>query len=488
MADFGSPIAQNVNPVGQGVQTLSGLLGIKQQQQALQTGAYQQQSAQAEAQQQQQTAGQRAGIAHFMSNFDPTKHVGEDGTLNLDEVLTDPKLRQAAGDQFPALMQQMVGVKQSQLAAKQQLANLNDTLRNQFSSTVGSLRTDPDVVKDTSAGRQKVQKALDDFAETGGPDAARVANTYGQVISHAPPGKLTQVLSNFQLQAMDAATQTGKQAPVLTNTGAQQVNVNPQAAGGNLGGTPPITNQLPPGASVVTDSFGRQFILNPQRNQVTPVGQGGGAEFQQPVAGQQQIMQDIDNVRKNTDVIAPVNRNINQHLLQLSSETSTGPGTQTVQKIAAALHLPSGSNYQQIDAYLNRQAAISASAMGVPNTNAGLAASERATGTTEYTPQALQEKVKFADALNSGAMAYRQGLDRAVGTGATPNLCNYQKFRSAWAQNFDPDVYRAEDALRRGDQAELAGIKKRLGPKGMQELATKSANLRQLENGVIPGG
>ena len=80
MPDFGSPVAQNTNvQPGQMVQTLSGLLGLKQQQLALQGQA-------AEVQQQQQTAGQRAGIASFMSTFDPTKHVGADGTLDLDNV------------------------------------------------------------------------------------------------------------------------------------------------------------------------------------------------------------------------------------------------------------------------------------------------------------------------------------------------------------------------------------------------------------------
>jgi hypothetical protein len=160
--------------------------------------------------------------------------------------------------------------------------------------------------------------------------------------------------------------------------------------------------------------------------------------------------------------------------------------TATVQKLAAAAGLRSGSSYQEINAYLERQAAASAAAMGVPHTNAGLAASQSATGTTEYTPAALQEKVKFADAVNSGAMAYREGLDNAIGTGDVPNLKSYQKFRSAWAKNFDPDVYRADDAIRRGDTAELNSLKQRLGSQGMKVLAQKSANLRALENGQIP--
>jgi hypothetical protein len=208
---------------------------------------------------------------------------------------------------------------------------------------------------------------------------------------------------------------------------------------------------------------------------------------QSPVAARQQALDQeaVAHVREAGDA-APQNRNINQQLLQLSAATKTGPVTATLQKLAAVANLPSGSRYQEINAYLDRQAATQASAMGVPHTNAGLAASQTATGTTEYTPQALQEKVKYADALNSGAMAYREGLDKAVGTGGTPNLQKYQAFRSAWARNFDPDIYRVEDAQRRGDNAELNAITARLGAKGKRALMIKSANLRALENGQIP--
>lgn len=208
---------------------------------------------------------------------------------------------------------------------------------------------------------------------------------------------------------------------------------------------------------------------------------------QSPIALEQQKMNlaALEQARSAGDQ-APNNRNINQQLLQLSATTDTGPGTAAWQKGMAALQMPSGSRYQEINAYLDRQAATQATAMGVPHTNAGLAASQTATGTTEYTPQALQEKVKYADALNSGTMAYREGLDKAVGTGGTPNLQKYQSFRSAWAKNFDPDIYRVEDAQRRGDSAELNAIRTRLGSRGMKVLAQKSANLRALENGQVP--
>ena len=279
----------------------------------------------------------------------------------------------------------------------------------------------------------------------------------------------------------------------------------------NRTGAPAIgvaRQQLAPSGDIVSDSYGNKFVWNKQTNTLKPIGTGGvtkattgttpannapaktsspstPVKFQQPVAGQDQILQDVENARAVGDQ-APINRNINQHLLQLSSETKTGPGTQTISKLAGVLNLPQGANYQDINAYLDRQAALSARQMGVPHTNAGLAASQSATGTTEYVPAALQEKVKFADALNSGAIGYRQAQDKIIGTGPTPDLTKYQAFRAAWAKNFDPDIMRAEDAIRRGDNDELNSLRKRLGASGMKTLHQKSANLRLLENGTIP--
>ena len=67
MANFGAPVAQdvNVNPSG-GIQTLAGLLSLQQQKQQLQTGAYQQQSAQADAIQKQQAAQEMQAAVPLM--------------------------------------------------------------------------------------------------------------------------------------------------------------------------------------------------------------------------------------------------------------------------------------------------------------------------------------------------------------------------------------------------------------------------------------
>jgi hypothetical protein len=497
MADFGAPVAQNVNVnAGGGLDMLSKLLNAKQAQQNLQTGAIQQQGLQAEVQQQQQTAKQRSAQASFFQDWDPTQHVGDDGTLDLNSAFADPKLRKAAGDQFPDIAQKLIQVKQGQLTAKGQLAQLNGAVLDQFGKVVGGLREDPDVRADNAAGRGKVGTAMAEFGSMGGPDAQRIASIYGGGLMHAPPGKLWNGVNALQLQAMDAATQAGKQVQGYVSNGAELLPNNPQAAGGTQ--APPIPLRIPPGAVYQTDANGRVFQVNPQNPGAPTLIGGGGAPpapggrsaapssgFVQPVSGQQEAVQDINNARGAATTLQ-IARNANAHLLSLSQDTLTGPVSAWSGKAAAALGLPQGSGLQEIDAYLQRSAMAQAQAL--PHTNAGLESAQKMMGTTSYTPQALQEKVKFADALNSGALAYTKGLNAAVGTGPNPDLSHYNAFRTAWAQNFDPDVYRWEDAQRRGDKAEQQAIRTRLGPKGIQALAQKSHNLAQLEQGVIPGG
>lgn len=488
MPDFGSPVAQgiNVNP-NQAVQTLSGLVGLQQQKQALETGAIQQQGIAADVQQKQQQNQELQALAQFTHNAskDPSFHK-QDGSLDVE------KFQREAAAVAPVYGQAYIGQATSNANAmldnRKALLGLSNEQRKTIGSYFGAVAANPSATpEDFMDAVEKARSVSDDPGYQRAVD--RTLMWFPQVHSLPTEQAATAIRQHARGIAMQTnAPNVDQSSPAVQMVQGQQglvpTNVNPQAPGGVAPVGPTQSQGVAPGAQVVKDAYDNSYVYDPQKNTVTPIGAGKGG-FQQPVANQPQVLHDIESARAIGDT-APTNRNINQHLLQLSSETSTGPGTQTVQKVAAAIGLPSGSSYQEIGAYLDRQAAMSARQMGVPNTNAGLAAAQTASGTTEYTPQALQEKVKFADALNSATIAYRQGLDRAVGTGPQPNLKSYQQFRSAWAQNFDPDIFRVEDAQRRSDKAELDSIRKRLGPSGMATLAQKSANLRQLENGQIP--
>jgi hypothetical protein len=493
MADFGSPVV-SPNPVGTGLSTLSDLMNLKRSQQALEIGQNTLQSTTAEAQQATQKNQELQALAAFtrQASQDPAYH-NPDGSLNVQKFQNDASARAPTYGQ--AYIGQMTSNANAMVDNRKALLGLSNEQRRTIGGYFGAVAANPNATPNDFVDAADQARAVSDD-----PGYQRAID---RMLMSAPPVATLptgQASAAIRQHARGIAMQTGaadtaESGPTVSMVQGPQglvpTNVNPQAPGG-VGQVGPTQSQgVAPGAQILKDAYENQYVFDPQTHRVVPVGgngggsQGSGPGFRQPVANQPQVLQDVENARAIGDH-APAVRNVNDQLLQLSSQTSTGPGTQTVQKLAAAAGLPSGARYQEITAYLDRQAALSARQMGVPNTNAGLAASQSATGTTEYTPQALQEKVKFADALNSGAMAYRQGLDKAVGTGPKPDLSKYQAFRGAWAQNFDPDVFRVEDAQRRGDKVELATLKQRLGPQGMATLAQKSANLRMLENGQIP--
>lgn len=538
MADFGAPIIdpRGTNTAGNAVQLLSGVLGIKQQQQALQTGA-------AQLQQEQQTAQQRAGIAKFFNDYDLTQHVGADGTINLDDALTNPQLRAAAGDKFPEVIGQLLNVKQNQLAAKQSLVNLNDTTRKQFGDVLGGLRDDPDVVAGNDVGKQKASLALGQWAATS-PEAAKAAQIYGPALENTPPNKLRQAISNVQLQAMDASTQAGRQAPALQSTGARFVNVNPQAAGGNVAEGGGLAAEVGPGVSTFTDQAGNMWALNPQNpGQAIRVGQGGTlpgtttqtapstrqsatAEFtrrvrggEQPtkelwdevvgalhggrdpinaavgapqpgerppinVPGQEDVNNSIKAAREASAQVG-VNRDVNKRILALSQDAITGPGSGWMTKLAVAAGMPAGASTQELGAFLDRQAALAANSMGLPHTNMGIETAANFTGNPSYDAKVIRDKTLFADALNTGAQAYRKGMEAVLGSAQNPNYAGYQKYRAEWADAFDPQAFAYLNAKKNGDAAEAAKIEKFEGEKGMKDLRAKLGKLKNLIDGKL---
>lgn len=478
---------------------MSGILGLQQQRQALQTG-------QQILQQEQFKTAQQQGVQSFFQNWDPSEHVGDDGTTDLDSAVQSAQFK-AAGNAKPAIMQSLLDIKNKQLGAKQSLASLNSDLTKQFGTAVGALASDPDVKADktdpatgVNAGRAKIAQFISNFGKLS-PDAARVAAIYGGVAQHIPPGKLGNAVAALQLQAQSASEQQAAQfqKPGAINTGAQQVltTIDPRTGIQTPTGQV-VTNQLPPGVSVLTDANGRQYRYNQQTGQIEgQVGQppAGGTQgqsgFTQPVPNQQAIQQMIEDTRR-ADADYGVNRHVNEQILRLSKDTATGPGTDIWHHALGAIAGPAGANnvadYQTIGAYLDRQAALSAKQMGLPDTNAGLATAASLSGTTGYQPKALQTKVNLTDALVEGAHQFREGLDKVVGTGPNQDLSKYQVYRNAWAANFDPNVYRLENAVRRHDTEEIQELKKELGPQGLQALRAKRQNLMALSQGHIPGG
>lgn len=474
-------------PVGLGIRSpdvlskFSQLLQIKQQQQALR-------AAKAEAQMQEQQAAQRAAIAAY----DWDRHIGADGTIDI-QSMNDPQLRAAAGDQYLDIVARAIDQKEKQLQNKRTMMSLRGDQIEALGQALGPLVSDPEIAEDPQKGLQKVNRALAQYAEAYGDDVLPVIAAYAPTLKNLPPGRLPTALRSFQLQAMDVAQQKVAQSPEYLQRGGSVVNVNPMAA---TDVQKEITMSLPPGAQIVTDVAGRQYMLNPQTNKVTPVGEGrsGGRQpvslsaspsqvFEQPTyQGQEKDVErfqdEVNRTRAATDNTG-LQRNTNAEILRLSKNTQTGPGTAAWR--ASKVGGIAGDDYQQLGKLLEKSAIANMQAMGGPPSDGRLEAAAAANGSTKFNPGALQAVTKFNDATNTGLDWYRRGMDAAVGT-KSPKYTNLPDFKSAWSKNFDVDVFRYENAVRDGDQEEIEKIRHELaGNKARaKELQEKSRNLRKL--------
>lgn len=459
---------------------LSQLLQIQSQRQALAGQA-------AEVQMTQQTARQRAALA----NYDFGKHVGEDGTVDLNSLTTDPELRAAAGDLYLEVLSHAANAKQQQLEAKSKLFSLRGEQVSALGQMITPLLSDKDVAEDNEKGRQKLNDAWIQYGQLYGEEALPVLQAYANPLRNIPQGKLPQALRMIQMQAMDVEKQRQARLPVLVNRGGEFGNINPDIA---VDAPSRMSVTLPPGASIVTDQKGAQFVFDPQRNTVSPVGTGRGAGpssspsqpvFQQP----SYVGQEADIRAAQTEVAsvraaaqeAPLNRNIYGNILGLLKEgTKTGPLVSYLQntKIGGQVF---GDNYQELGKFLEKNALANMAAMGGPPSDARLSAASAANGSTEFNPKALRAVTEFNYATNTALEKFREGMDKAVGV-RNPDYSRLPEFKAAWAANFDVDVFRLENAVAEGDKKAQQEILSGLSPSRRRELAQKMRNLDALSN------
>lgn len=133
-----APVAQdvNINP-GQGIQTLSGLLGLKQQQLALQTGAAELQSQQAAA----TVAGINARQTQALSQIDWRKWNKPDGTYDIAGATT--AAQQAAPNLWPEFIGRLSDTQQKGTAARKAFYDLNQDYQDTVRAAFGTWGADP---------------------------------------------------------------------------------------------------------------------------------------------------------------------------------------------------------------------------------------------------------------------------------------------------------------------------------------------------------
>ncbi len=221
------------------------------------------------------------------------------------------------------------------------MVTLRSDQRAKFAEMLGALRTDPDVAAGNEEGTRKINDGFIRYQQLyGTKESLPVLSAYGPMLQNSKDK--ANALKLIQLSAFDVERQNAAQGPQYANTGPTLRNINPNA---DPNASSDIGLGLSPGTEIVTDANGRQFVRNVQTNAVTPVGQPtaptrpgkpspqaspqaspSAPTFVQPVAGQKDLEGHVNEVRA-SDADYGTNQHINDELLRLSSNTSTGPGS-----------------------------------------------------------------------------------------------------------------------------------------------------------------
>lgn len=359
MPDAIQPVGAMIQPpdFSKGLSTLSGILGVRQQQQGLAIG-------QQKLQQEQLQTAQQQGVQSFFQTWDPSEHIADDGSTDLDSALQSKQFK-AAGNAKPAIMQALLDIKNKQLGNKQALSSLNKDLVTQFGTGMGALAKDDDVVADktdpatgVNTGRAKIDQFLTNFGKLS-PDAARIAQIYGPITQHAPPGKLATGVTAMQLQAQSASEQQAQQNPAMGtfDTGTQIVPYTANRATG----IPQPTGQAINKQSVIATPKGPLAVSTPATGTLTPIHTaGGGPELNIPTA-------DVETQR---NIAAGVTQRVQQAQTAANNTTQAQDALSRARAILDSPESPNtGAGFQRVQGLRNLMSTMGIDTQGASDAN-----------------------------------------------------------------------------------------------------------------------
>jgi hypothetical protein len=436
-----------------------------------------------------QSQQQRAALA----KYDFGKHVGEDGTVDLNSLTTDPELRAAAGDQYLEVLSHAATAKQQQLQAKSQLFTLRGDQVAGLGQMITPLLGDPDVAQDNEKGRQKVNEAWMQYGQLYGDEALPVLRTFAAPLKNAPPGKMQQALRMIQMQAMDVEKQRQARLPDLVNKGGSLTNVNPDVA---TDAPKDIALTLPPGAQATTavDQLGNPYVTyRDPRGNVTgtaPLGGGPGGPARFEVGEKQsfeaQAQKNFEAVTANRQAASMAPQQLDQidKALVLSKQVSTGAWAAKRAEVESGLGslipgyqgVDDASKLQLLDKFAERIATDASKVLGVnATTDAQRESIHKQNANIGYTPKAVQDVLQYAKAQTMAMEAKGNAQERWLkeeGNGITKQ----HEFETKFRQAYDPVIFQLQAA----DADERKQIIESLDAKEAASLKEKRAKLREL--------
>ncbi len=291
-----TPVGDHIIPPNPmtGINTLSGIIGIQQQRQALQTGQYQQQAAQAGAQQEQQKNQElQAAQALSVEGARSGKYTKEDGTFDRQRMADDltkigPYALPAAG--------QLLSQANEIVANSQAHQALTLSRKKEIGDTFASLAADPEL------DNTKFIDSIETLRQQH-PDDKEFSRMLTSMSTHMPGQADTNTLRGLAGRWSAAATGEPQTVPGQVDTGGQ---VQPTGVNRFTGAiTPagaPIPKTLAPGqqpsylaaAATAQGAAGGQVTSD---NEVFKQVTQAGANAQRGIELTQKIEQEAAQVR-----------------------------------------------------------------------------------------------------------------------------------------------------------------------------------------------
>lgn len=332
MPDSIAPVGAQIqapNPM-QGINTYSGILGLQQQQQNLQTGQYQQQTAQANAQQDQQKNQELQTAQQLVINGSKSGQY-DDGNGGLDRQKMANDLLKVAPTYGQPIMSSLLSQANEIMSNRQAHQDLTVSQKKEMGATMGSLAADPEV------DNTKVIDAIEKLraAHPNDPEYSRLLTSQAM---HLPSTGDPKVLQDYLGRWAAASTGDTQVKPGTIDTGAQ---IQPGAVNQFTGAFKPAGAAINKPPASVQGPGGQILNRNPQTGALSlpPTATSGAnlnptraqAETQQGLAGAvtQRVSQAQAAANNTTQAQDALSRA--REILDQPDSPKTGAGFQRVQ-------------------------------------------------------------------------------------------------------------------------------------------------------------
>jgi hypothetical protein len=404
----------------QGINTMSGILGLKQQQQALQTGAYTQQSAQANAQQdQQKNAELQKAQTLALQGAKSGQYTKPDGTFDRQKMADD--ISQVAPTYGQGVAGQLLSQANEVVQNQQAHQNLTVDQKKEIGDTFASLAADPHV--DNSKFIDSVEKLRQ--AHRDDPNFSRLLTSMTTHYPGTAPASTQQQLLGQWAQASGGPSQV--KPTVIDNNSSFQGGAQNQYTGALSGAGPIVKKQLGP-----TD-------LPAYRRQVAAASTEGGAG----ASNDEALYNDITTKGAQAAKL----KSLTQDISALAGEVQTGQYSKAFADKWSALKQTFGIKSDVNDPDTKRQilskmaAQLKAQSEGGASTDAARAGIEASLPDPEHMgPAAVAQAARYVGSLTDidAARSRLAQQHRQVSGGASTGL---RQADAAFMQNADPRVF-----------------------------------------------